>query len=217
MKVMIAVPSHDSLPALFAYDLAQMMGFLGANYVGEQIGSIGLTFVAGTYVHSARQQLAQEAIRQGVDYVLWLDSDMRFPRDILIRLLKHREDIVGINYSNRGVPPGFVAIKSISPPEKLVTGPDSTGLEEVEAVGFGAVLMRGRVLRTLMEKHTSTPLFWYDLNDDGGLVGEDVFFCRLAREHGFEVKVDHDLSKECGHIGLLEYKPDHAFAMQEEA
>ena len=212
MKLMIAVPTHDGLPALFAYDLAQMMGFLGANYVGEggPITSIGLTFVTGTYVHTARQQLAEEANRQRADYVLWLDSDMRFPKDLPIRLLKRKQDIVGINYSSRGVPPGFVAIKTISPPQKLVTDDSTTGLEEVEALGFGAVLMRGQVLRTLAERHTDTPLFWFDLNVDGGLVGEDVYFCRLARDHGFNIMVDHDLSKECRHIGVLEYHVEHA-------
>lgn len=219
MNLMIAVPSHDHIPALFAYDLGQMMGFLGANYVGSDrpIKSVGLTFSTGTYVHSGRQTLAELAIEQGADYVLWLDSDMRFPKDLPIRLLKHRQDIVGINYSNKSVPPEFVAIKSVSPPEKLVTGPDSTGLEEVDAIGFGAVLMRGRVLRTLAEKHTATPLFWFDQREDGGLVGEDVFFCRVAREHGFEVMVDHDLSRDCGHVGVLEYKTDHPLAMMEEA
>ena len=56
-----------------------------------------------------------------------------------------------------------------------------------------------------------------DRNEDGGLVGEDVYFCKLARERGFDVFVDHDLSKDCGHVGMLEYKTDHAFAMQGES
>lgn len=216
MRVMICVPTHDQMPALAAYDLAQMMAFLGANYVGPDlpIKEMALTFCTGTYVHSAREQLARMAIDANADFVLWLDADMRFPKDALIRLLKHNKDIVGINYSNRGVPPGFVAIKTIKPPQKLVTSPDSAGLEDVEALGFGCVLMRGRVLRRIAAEHDG-PMFWFDRNEDGGLVGEDVYFCNLARERGFDVCVDHDLSKECAHVGTLEYRVEHAFAMQD--
>ena len=216
MKVMVAVPTHDQMPALSAYDLAQMMAFLGANYVGEDrpISAISLTFCTGTYVHTAREQLARMAVEAGADYVLWVDADMRFPKDALIRLLKHRKDIVGINYSNRGVPPGFVAIKTIKPAERLVTGPDSTGLEPVEALGFGLTLMRGSVLRRIAEKHRR--MFWYDENEDGGLVGEDVYFCKLARQEGFDIHVDHDLSKACAHVGVFEYLTDHPYAILTE-
>ena len=39
----------------------------------------------------------------------------------------------------------------------------------------------------------------------GIVEGEDVYFCTMARVHGFEVWVDHDLSKEVTHIGQFEY------------
>jgi hypothetical protein len=218
MRVLVAIPSHDYLPALFAYDLGQMMGYVGGNYIGPggQIESLGLTMTTSTIIHTARCDLANLAIETEADYVLWLDSDMRFPKDILIRLLKHRKDIVGINYSNRNVPPDFVAFKTVRPREKLVTGPDSTGLESVEAIGFGAVLMRGRVLHKVQADHPDMDLFWFAKNEENKLVGEDVWFCNLARESGYEIFVDHDLSRECAHIGQLEFRTEHALATREE-
>jgi hypothetical protein len=218
MKIMIAVPTHDSVPALFTYDLAQMMAFTAANFVGpdQPIESLGLTFATGTYVHSARNQLSQMAVESGADYVLWLDSDMRFPKETLARLLMHKQDIVGINYSTRGVPPSFVAIKSIKPRARLETRPDSTGLETVDAIGFGGVLVRTAILAQLLES-SKTPIFWFSINEDGGMVGEDVYFCILAREAGYEIHVDHDLSQECAHIGQFEYRAVHPLAMQDEA
>jgi len=33
-----------------------------------------------------------------------------------------------------------------------------------------------------------------------------VDFCLKAKKAGLEIWVDHDLSKECAHIGRLEYK-----------
>lgn len=214
LRIAVCVPSHDTLPATFAYDLAQMMAFTAVNYVGpnEPIEALGLTFTMGTYIHRARQQLADIALDQGTDYILWIDSDMRFPKDALLRLLKHREDVVGINYSKRGIPPSFVAIKSIHPPEQCVTLPDSTGLEEVEAIGFGLVLMKTKVLRALHDPESEEgPWFWFDWEHErNAYVGEDVYFCRLLRDAGFDLMVDHDLSKDCRHIGQLEYRVEHA-------
>lgn len=218
IRVMVAVPTHDHIPAMFAFDLCQMVSFTAANYVGEgkPIDSIGLFFAAGTYVHTSRQDLAEKAVENGADCVLWLDSDMRFPKDLLIRLMRHNEDMVGINYSKRGLPPEFVAIKRISPPEALVTDEDSTGLEDVEACGFGAVLMKTKVL--LETERPDKPWFWYEWDaEEGQQTGEDVYFCQQAREAGMDVYVDHDLSKECGHIGTFKYTTDHPIAMMEDA
>jgi hypothetical protein len=213
MKILVAVPSHDSLPALFAYDLGQLMAYTAANMPPNV--SVALTFVTGTLIHTARNDIARMAVEKEADLILWLDSDMRFPKDLLARLMLHKKDMVGINYAQRRVPPGFVAIKTIRPPTRLVTGPDSTGLEEVEAVGFGAVLMRGTMLRKVAEAATE-PLFWFGLNEHGGMIGEDVHFCMQASREGFKIFVDHDLSKECAHIGEFEYKVDHAQAVLEE-
>lgn len=214
LRVMVAVPTHDQCQAMFAYDLAQMMAFTACNFVGpdQPLEAISLAFVTGTYVHSARQQLADLAIEQGADFVLWLDSDMRFPKDTMVRLLAHREAVVGINYSKRGLPPAYVGIKSVDPPVPCVTGPDSTGLEDVEAMGFGAVLMRTSVLSDLHDpKGEDGPWFFYEWDaDQERMIGEDVRFCQLLGAAGYQPKVDHDLSKQCKHIGTLEYMIEHA-------
>ena len=44
---------------------------------------------------------------------------------------------------------------------------------------------------------------------------DHVFFMR-AREAGFDVHVDHDLSKEVGHTGDFTYRLSHAVALEEE-
>jgi hypothetical protein len=36
-------------------------------------------------------------------------------------------------------------------------------------------------------------------------MSDDVWFCNLARKHGHEVWLDHDLSQEIGHIGSVEF------------
>lgn len=208
VRIAIAIPSHDQCPFLFAYDLANMVAYTVAAMPDGV--HLGLNAVTGTYVPNARQELTEEMVRQGADWVLWLDSDMRFPNDLLVRLLRHRAQMVGVNYSTRSADdPHPVAIKRVGldgPGERLRTGDDSAGLEEVEAVGFGAVLIRGDVLAALPPLSDGP---WFNIEwmpDRREWIGEDVFFCRLLRKMGVKIQVDHDLSKEIRHVGNAEYQ-----------
>lgn len=206
MKVAIGIPTHELAPATFMYDLAQLCTFTAATMPEDW--TIGVVMVSGTYVHSARQELIIGA--QDADYILWLDSDMRFPRDAFYRLLKHKKDVVGINYAKRGIPSGFVAIKEVGFPGKICeTREDSTGLEEVEAVGFGCVLMKTDILQKLPPP-METPWFQHQYLGQGQWMGEDVFFCKLLREAGATIYVDHDLSRDSGHTGQFTYECRHA-------
>lgn len=214
--IAIACPSHEMCPATFAFDLAAMLAYSVAA-IGDSVNFV-IHHVGGTYVHKARQQLIEEVIRDEADYCLWIDSDMRFPRDSLIMLLQHEKDMVGINYSTRGIPPRFVAIKErtkfddggvLVPGAVCPTWEDSTGLEEVDAVGFGLVLMRMDILNDMPDDE---PLFFYEWSTDTGKlhVGEDVWFCAKVVEAGHKIFVDHDLSHRCAHTGAIEYKLEHA-------
>jgi hypothetical protein len=215
--VVVAVPAHDYCPTLFSMDLAVLMAEISsAATKGVGVSDCAIKEVTGTYVHRARQQLVDESLEQGADFILWLDSDMRFPRTLLWELMLHEVPMVGVNYSTRKVPCEFVALKQLGTdgrePKRCVTLPESTGLERVEAVGFGAVLTRRDVFEGL---HSPTgpkgPWFWFKwLPEVQQQMGEDVYFCELVREAGFDIFVDHDLSKKIAHIGSFDYRLDHA-------
>lgn len=210
-RVVVNIPTMAFVPWEFAFDLANMLAYTTAG-VGDKV-ALFTNVVPGTYVHRAREQLLDRSHELGSHYMLWLDSDMRFPKDLLIRLMQHDKHMVGINYSTRGIPPRFVAIKKIARDhdgagELIETNEDSTGLEQAEAIGFGAVLMKSVITEKL-----EFPRFFFENYDEGaGHVGEDVWFCRKVREQGWEIFVDHDLSKECAHVGQMEYRVQHAEA-----
>jgi hypothetical protein len=214
--IAICIPTHETMPYQFAMALANMVGFT-IHVLGDMV-DITTHCVVGTYVHKAREQLLHEVMEMGAHYMLWLDSDHHFPKDALVRLLQHDKPIVGINYSIRGVPPRYVAIKRASidndDPALCPTRADSTGLESVEAIGFGMVLMK-MVVADSLPKDEPKFFFHYDWAEKIH-VGEDVYFCRMARKAGWEVLVDHDLSKECTHVGQMEYRLDHVWGMEEE-
>jgi hypothetical protein len=220
-KIAVALVTHEQVPAAFMYDLASLMMFTAATLPDDV--ELGINMVAGTYVHAGREQMLKGDMRgpgllgQDVTHVLWIDTDMRFPKDALSRLMKHGKDVVGINYSTRGSPSNFVAIKEVGNDEKvghkLETTADSTGIEQVDAIGFGMVLMKTKCLEPLPY---GEPWFWFEfLPKRKQQIGEDVYFCNLLRKHGVEIFVDHDLSKQCAHVGLYEYTLEDVWASQE--
>ena len=52
---------------------------------------------AGAQVHHIPKPMS-------ADEILWVDTDMQFPEDALLRLLAHDKDIVGCNYRTRTPP-----------------------------------------------------------------------------------------------------------------
>lgn len=220
MKIMVAVPTHVHHPATFTASLSHMIAFSVSRF--PEGTEFGFVFSIGTYVHSARNELLKEALKNDVDYILWLDSDMVFPPDTLMRLISHRvPGLVGANYSTKDFPGRFVAIKEVTKPgapgKMCATTEDSEGLEEVEAIGFGVCLLDMKAVRDWVdgEDPDARPFFFEWVEGMGTQYGEDVVFCNSLRAHGGRIFVDHDLSKVVKHTGNYEYTTDHA-ALSEE-
>jgi hypothetical protein len=207
IKIAVAMCSHEYVPVTFAKDLADLCTFSTFNLPeGMHFGTM---LIENTYIHSARRNMLYGLLQQGVTHILWLDTDMRFPKDSLIRLMQRKVPVIGINYAKRDVDTGFTAMKTVSwepdgETKPLVTGKDSTGIEEVEALGFGMVLMRTAYLRNLPSLDDD-PWFFFEWRAGRRQVGEDVYFCRLLKQMGVPIYVDHDLSKQCRHTGKIEY------------
>lgn len=238
-RIAVALPSHDVVPVKFAFDLANLSAFTTAqlpihiDHTCEKCGwkwdnrqhdvPFGFEMVDGTYVHTAREQLIHGMMREGVTHMLWVDTDMRFPKEALVHLLLRDLPMVGINYAQRKAPSEFVALKKVGwganeKSERLVTDEYSTGLEEVDAVGFGMVLLKTSALANMPDPRLKPWFFFEWMPEKQQQVGEDVHFCKLFRESGQKIYVDHDLSKLCKHIGMYEYAcEDAVFGRQARA
>jgi len=201
MKVAICVPCRDTVMTGFAFDLAKLCAYEGVTRCAEG-GSLLIYQVPGTLIFNQRERLAEEALKDGADAILWVDSDMRFPKDALRILLSRELPIVGVNATTRRFPIQATAL-DVCPETKDLVKVDSKGkegLEQVMGVGFGMVLIRKEVFEKV-EK----PWFWFDKTAKGGTIGEDIYFCAKAYDAGFDTIVDHDLSKHIRHIGTYEY------------
>lgn len=210
----LLIPTRDFVNSGFAYDLARLVGF----HVGTTRDKVVIYTSSGTLLSAQRQDLAKGATEAGCTHTLWLDSDMRFPKDILRRLLAHDKGIVCANYAKRRFPTEPIAVRKNKPGEdatvikRVYTEEDSTGLVEVDYCGMGVMLVKAEVYKAMEYPWFAIP--WVPAAED--YIGEDVWFCRRAYENGYPTYVDQDVSKEVMHIGTFEYKHEHAVACREQ-
>jgi len=195
MRLVIGGPTRDHVPAAFAVDLAELYAYTRER--GPWGSDVTAGFIASTYIHVGRELFLEAAIKQGATHVFWLDTDMSVPRETAVLLAMHEQPIVACNYVVRQPSGLFTAFRD---EQRIPTRPDSTGLEAVEYCGMGAMLLRTDVVAGLPR-----PWFRHGLNEQGGDIGEDVSFCRTVGAAGYTVYIDHDLSKEIGHIGQHTY------------
>lgn len=196
-RLVIGGPTRDTVPASFVLDVVELYEKTRAD---GPWSSVTVGFIESTYVHVGREQFLAAAIEKcQASHVLWLDTDMRFPPDTAIRLARHNQPVVACNCVMRDRRLIFTAQRD---GERVATRPASSGLQPVDTVGLAVMLMRTDIVKDLPR-----PWFGHGLNDTGGDIGEDVMFCRTLREAGHQILIDHDLSKEIGHIGQHTYRP----------
>lgn len=207
--IAVCTPARDMVHANYTFCLVNMVAFHTIN----TMDAVALKINQGTLIQNQRADLCLEAMGEGCSHVLFIDSDMTFPQDMVQRLLAHDKDIVATNCARRRMPTGPTAQRTLpdGSRELIYTMPESTGLEEVESIGMGVMLIKRKVFESLTEPWFETP--WR--TDKRGYIGEDVFFCRKAAAAGFKIYIDHDVSKEIGHIGTFEFKHDHTWVMRD--
>lgn len=188
-KILIAIPSMDTVPVGFCQSLATL------NKVGECV----VSFNVGSLIYEARNKLATQAVKGAFDYVIWFDSDMIFAPDTMERLIEDLEngcDIVSGLYFRRVAPYTPVLFKYINPDSVLNAWGDYNDyprgeIFEVGAIGFGCVAMKTEVLLSMAGKFNDwfTPIKRF---------GEDIAFSIRAKECGYKIFCDSRI--KLGHV-----------------
>ena len=150
----------------------------------------------GSIVHQARCDLVEDALENGATHLMFLDSDHTFPKDTFTRLLAHEKDIVGVHQVTKR-PPVRSNCEDMGGRRLKKSG---SGLEEVSRLGTGIMLIKTEVFKKMKR-----PFFNFSYDDKKGWTGEDYWFCKHAKERGFRIFVDHELSRECYHLGQAAY------------
>jgi GT2 family glycosyltransferase len=186
----------DMVHAVFARSLARM----------ESVGDTDVEIAVGSLVYDSRNKLCAKALEDGYDRILWLDSDMVFEPDLMRRLSadldEGREMVCGL-YFRRTLPTGPVIFKNcgiyqmqpgeLSPMAVPYNDYPKDRVFEIEACGFGAVMMDAAALRRTAEKLGPWPFM-----PVGGL-GEDLSFCMRWNDAGGKIWCDSAV--RLGHAG----------------
>lgn len=193
MKILLGMPSVGMIPSKTVISLLQTV----------KKGYVEPVIVTGSLVYDSRDQIATFAVNEGYDYVLYVDSDMIFSADDLKKLLAHDTDIVSGLYVTRHGENKNVAYSEIhkrvdnpyKPPE-LINDTRDYGYGKIAACGFGFVLIKTGVLKTMFERYRS-------LFEPKWGFGEDIAFCHRAKKCGYKIYIDRDV--KIGHIGETTY------------
>ena len=149
----------------------------------------------GSIIPANRNKIVDSLLECGADYLLFIDSDMVFDDDALIQLMNHKRDIVSGLAVSRIAPFNPVA-KDLQENGRYVV---RKGLHEgrfysdLDMVGCAFMLIKADVFKKLKKPYFAMPAY------KESVMGEDVYFCRAAKEAGYDVCVDSSLL--VGHIG----------------
>lgn len=213
MKVAILIPRYGDTKGEFALSLGRML-IHSLGLAAPQRLEIEIFSVSSSDLPASRARLLQDAIQWQARYALWLDTDHVFPPDSLLRLLRHKLPVVGVNQARRTEPTGPVTMRydAAGKMEHVWTTEalaKARAVEEVAHVGLAFCLLDMNVLHQVKAHVDANGPGWdhwepFDRKLMPGTtvrMGEDVSFFQELREAGVKAYVDHGLSWEIGHIG----------------
>jgi hypothetical protein len=198
--VAILTPCDDSVRTVYHMSMVKM---LEHTYMNLPPGLRGLyvNTLSSSILPQGRQALVDLALKAEATHLLWIDSDMSFPRDMLLRFLQRDEKIIGINAVTRRPP--HLSCAQYADGSFVKTARDSQGLEKVGRTGFGVIWIAAEVFTAMPKPYFQFP--WDEKLQD--FRGEDMDFFDKANRLGFESYIDHNLSKEIMHFGSYGFNP----------
>ena len=203
---------------------------------------LGMNFTLDTLtneslVQRARNSLVAKMLQFGTDtnpptpstHLMFVDADIAFEPEEVIKLVLSDKDIVGGLYPKKALPIAYVV-------NKIPNAVKEGNLVEVANLGTGFMLIKRHVLEKLImshpewhyadsigldEKYSPFKYSLFDCETDSvtrEYLSEDYLFCKRWRQHGTVVDADGnstgggkifaDLSIVLGHSGYYQFKGD---------
>lgn len=170
---------------------------MATNLLTHSGHTVSLHQSSGPYTHWNREHLVRLALEHDDDYVMFVDTDVIFETDAIIRLLGAEKPVIAGPYNlKQDEPMSTIKLDDGNGGYKAATGfPFPEDPFEVAAIGTGFMLIHKAVFAAI-----NPPYFPCDFNGgDGTEVGEDIAFCRKVRAAGLTIWCHP--KAQCGHIG----------------
>lgn len=201
MKTLVAIPCMDMVHTAFCRSL------VGLRPVGDYVE---FRFSQNSLIYDSRNQIAEYAITNRFDRVLWIDSDMTFEADSLQRLSADmdagRQYVCGL-FVGRKQPVNPCIYTKLTPSGKFHL-PEAVpyrdypkdDIFEVAGSGMAFTMMDVELIHDVMRQ------YGYMFSPIIGM-GEDLSFCFRVSSLGRKMFCDSRV--KVGHIGQIEYNETH--------
>jgi len=197
-SIFIAMPCYDSVKINTMLSVIKLVQQLGKSGI-----ETGIHTMKSPLIHQARNYLTSVFLTTQYQYMLFVDSDVEFQPEAVLRMMVAKKNIVCTPYRVKAeeLSKHIYTVEFKDPKNILVL---AGGLVEIEAGPTGLMLIDRKVFEKIIKNHPelkirnkATPKaeksheFYYNFFDfgfnDGYAMGEDVSFCRLARGNGFKI------------------------------
>ena len=207
LSVMVGVPCYKDMPALTAKSLIVTIASLQRNnvqwHLQMEIGS--------ALVHHARSKIVQSFIESDCTHLMWIDADMVWQADDILRLLLIGKalDCVSAGYREKNDTGSFQVELDIRNGQVEA---NDLGCVPIKSAGLGFTMMSRKLVKALYEDAEKTRFFGrpeesryvFRLeNTEHGAGGEDILLFHDIHRLGFQTWLDPTIA--LGHIGTKIY------------
>ena len=223
-SVFIAMPCYDSVKINTMLSVVKLIQQLSKSGI-----EAGIHTMKSPLIHQARNYLTSVFLTTEYQYLLFVDSDVEFEPESVVRMLVSKKRIVCTPYRVKSpdITKHVYTVEFKDPKNILVL---AEGLVEIEAGPTGLMLVERTVFERIIKNHPelkiknkATPTaskshdFYYNFFDfgfiDGYAMGEDVSFCKLARDNDF--KIYANIESSTTHHGSFAWKGTFGESMKE--
>ena len=197
-SVFISMPCYESVKVNSMLSIIKLV---------QQLQKSGIECGINTYksplIHQARNYLTSVFLTTEYTHMLFVDSDVEFEPEAVIRMLVAKKSIVCTPYRIKAeaITKQLYTVEFKDPKAILIL---AGGLVEIEAGPTGLMLIDRKVFEKIIKNRPDLKLknkaiaepgksyeFYYNFFDfgfkDGYSIGEDISFCRLAKANGFKL------------------------------
>ena len=197
-SVYIAMPCYDSVKINTMLSVIKLVQQLSKSRI-----KVGINTMKSPLIHQARNYLTSAFLTTEYQYLLFIDSDVEFEPESIVRMLVAKKEIVCTPYRVKAEKlDKHIYTVEFKNPTNIPIQPG--GLVEIEAGPTGLMLIDRTVFEKIMKKYPylkiknkavpnagATHKFYYNFFsfdfEDGYSVGEDIAFCRLAKSNDFKL------------------------------
>jgi len=214
-RIFIAMPCYDSVKINTMLSIFQLIQFLGKGGI-----EIGINTIKTPLVHQGRNYLTSAFLTTTYTHLLFIDSDVGFGPEAVLRMIMAKKDITCTPYrvKNENTEQHIYTVE-FKDPKNITVLPG--GLVEIEAGPTGLMLIKREVFEKIIKNRPDLKIknrvspesdkshkFYYNFFnfafEEGYTMGEDVSFCKLARDNDF--KLYANIESSTTHHGSFAWK-----------